>query len=100
MSWFYSGIVLGPALSPVLAGIFTEYTSITWRATQYFLCAASALSVALTAMFLPETSHPPLPHDRIREKRGKKFVPYWFNPIRSILLMRYPNIVTAVSATE
>ncbi|GMK54479.1 hypothetical protein CspeluHIS016_0110650 [Cutaneotrichosporon spelunceum] len=95
MSWFYSGIVLGPALSPVLGGIFTQYTAITWRATQYFLCAASALSVGLTFMFLPETSHPPLPHDRIKAERGVKFVPYWFNPIRSVLLMRYPNIVLA-----
>lgn len=95
MSWFYSGIVMGPALSPVLAGIFTQYTPITWRATQYFLCAASALSVGLTAAFLPETSHPPLPHERIKAERGKKFVPYWFNPIRSVLLMRYPNIVLA-----
>ncbi|BEJ01175.1 hypothetical protein CcaverHIS631_0510320 [Cutaneotrichosporon cavernicola] len=95
MSWFYSGIVMGPALSPVLAGIFTQYTPITWRATQYFLCAASALSVALTFMFLPETSHPPLPHERIKKERQVKFVPYWFNPIRSVLLMRYPNIALA-----
>ncbi|CAK9786620.1 MFS general substrate transporter [Cutaneotrichosporon oleaginosum] len=95
MSWFYSGIVMGPAFSPVLAGLFTEYTAITWRATQYFLCAASALSVGLTAAFLPETSHPPLPHTRIKAERGKKFVPFWFNPIQSVLLMRYPNIALA-----
>jgi MFS family permease len=95
MSWFYSGIVLGPALSPVLAGVFTEYTPITWRATQYFLCGASALSVALTAAFLPETSHPPLPHKRLKAELNKKFVPYWFNPIRSVLLMRYANIACA-----
>jgi len=92
MAWFYSGVLLGPALSPVLAGIFTQYTSETWRATQYFLCAAAALSVVLIAFFLPETSHPVLPHHKAKEERGKKFVLYVFNPFVSLGLMQYPNI--------
>ncbi|MDN8699339.1 hypothetical protein Q0L83_14275, partial [Staphylococcus aureus] len=87
----------GPALSPILAGIFTQYTSITWRATQYFLCAASALSLALLTIFFPETSHPPLPHETAKQATGKKFVVYWFNPARSLLLLRYPNISMIVS---
>lgn len=99
MAWFYSGVLLGPALSPVLAGVFTEYTSITWRATQYFLCAASALAVVLTALFLPETSHPPLPHDVLKKERGKKFVLYVFNPLTSLGLLRYVNIVTTTIAS-
>lgn len=29
MSWFYGGAVLGPALSPILAGVFQEYTAVS-----------------------------------------------------------------------
>lgn len=100
MSWFYSGVLVGPACAPVIAGIFTEYTAITWRATQYFLCATSALAVILVALFLPETSHPVLPHDKAKEATGKKFVMYWFNPVKSLGLMRFPNIVAVTTASS
>lgn len=97
MAWFYSGILLGPSLAPVLAGVFTEYTPLSWRATQYFLCGCSALAVGLLFMFLPETSHPVIPHDKAKEETGKRFVVYKFNPLRSLGLMRYPNVVMTVS---
>ncbi|TXT11164.1 hypothetical protein VHUM_01915 [Vanrija humicola] len=100
MAWFYTGTLLGPALSPILAGIFTQYTALTWRATQYFLCAASALSLILLTVFFPETSHPPLPHDTAKKATGKKFVVYWFNPARSLLLLRYPNITMITIASS
>lgn len=100
MAWFYSGVLLGPALSPVLAGVFTQYTPETWKATQYFLCGASALAVFLTAMFLPETSHPPTPHEVAQKETGKRFVPYFFNPLISLKLMRYPNVVTTTIASS
>lgn len=100
MAWFYSGVLLGPALSPILAGMFTEYTAITWRATQYFMCGASALAFALLALCFPETSHPVLPHHAAQKARGKKFVLYVFNPLVSLGLLQYGNIVMATIASS
>ncbi|EIW69837.1 hypothetical protein TREMEDRAFT_13217, partial [Tremella mesenterica DSM 1558] len=95
MGWFYMGALCGPSLSPVLGGILTEYTRPGWRLVQYILAGAGAISFFLTLFFLPETSHPPLPHDTMRAKTGKKFVIYWFNPLTSLGLFRWPNIVAA-----
>ncbi|KAK8850375.1 hypothetical protein IAR55_004293 [Kwoniella newhampshirensis] len=95
MAAYYAGVLLGPAISPVIAGIFTEYTAASWRSTQYFLAGCGALSVLATFFFLPETSHPPLAHDRMKEEQGKKFVWYWCNPFTSLGLVRWPNIAVA-----
>jgi hypothetical protein len=59
---------------------------------RFLLAALAAVSVALVAFFLPETSHGPLPHQILCEERGKKFVPYVFNPLTSLGLLRWPNI--------
>ncbi|XAO22220.1 hypothetical protein I312_100988 [Cryptococcus bacillisporus CA1280] len=95
MATYYMGVLIGPALSPILGGIFTEYTSQTWRSAQYFLAGCSALSVVLTFFFLPETIHPPTVHESLKKERGKKFVMYWVNPFRSVMLLRWPNIAMA-----
>lgn len=92
-----TSVLIGPALSPILGGIFTEYTSQTWRSAQYFLAGCGAFSVVLTFFFLPETFHPPTVHERLKRERGKKFVMYWVNPFRSVMLLRWPNIAMAVS---
>lgn len=89
--------MLGPAISPAIAGVFVQYTPAGWRSTQYFLAGTGALSVFLVFFFLPETSHPPLPHEVMKEETEKKFVPYWFNPFSSLGLVRWPNIALAVS---
>ncbi|WVR08471.1 hypothetical protein IAU60_005526 [Kwoniella sp. DSM 27419] len=100
MAGFYMVVLLGPAISPVIAGIFSEYTSTTWRTSQYFIAGMGALSVVLTFVFLPETSHPPLPHETLKKEKGKKFVWYWCNPFRSLALLLWPNIllITLVSS--
>ncbi|ODN82784.1 hypothetical protein L202_01060 [Cryptococcus amylolentus CBS 6039] len=95
MAMFYMGVLIGPTLSPIIGGLFTEYTAITWRAAQYFLVGCSALSVALTLFFLPETAHPPTMHEKLKKETGKKFVPYFVNPVGSLLLLRWPNIAMA-----
>lgn len=94
---YHRSVLIGPALSPILGGIFTEYTSQTWRSAQYFLAGCGALSVVLTFFFLPETFHPPTVHERLKKERRKKFVMYWVNPFRSVMLLRWPNIAMAVS---
>ncbi|WWD08489.1 hypothetical protein V865_006601 [Kwoniella europaea PYCC6329] len=95
MSAFYMVTLLGPALSPAIAGIFTEYTPAGWRSCQYFLAGCGALSIFLVFFFLPETSHPPLPHDTLRQQKGKKFIWYFCNPLTSLGLLRWPNILVA-----
>lgn len=67
---------------------------------QWFLVGIAALSVILTFFFLPETSHGPLPHDVLKKEKGKKFVVYYFNPLRSLLLFRWPNICLVVSPSQ
>jgi len=68
----------------------------SWRSSQYFLAGCGVVSFLLCYFFLPETSHPPLPHDTLKEERGKKFVIYWFNPFTSLGLFRWWNIVLVV----
>ena len=93
----HSQVLMGPAIAPLVGGIFTEYTALTWRSSQYFLAGVGCLALALTFFFLPETSHPPLPHTLLKEEQGKKFVVYYFNPLTSLGLFRWPNICMVVS---
>ncbi|WWC65403.1 uncharacterized protein I303_108021 [Kwoniella dejecticola CBS 10117] len=95
MSAFYMVALLGPAVSPALAGVFTEYTPAGWRSCQYFLAGMGALSVFAVFFFLPETSHPPLPHDTLKKEQNKKFVWFFCNPLSSLGLLRWPNILLA-----
>lgn len=71
----------------------------TWRSAQYFLAGTASLALLLTFLLLPETHHRPLPHTILKEERGKKFVPYIFNPFTSLGLFRWPNICCIVSAS-
>jgi multidrug resistance protein len=100
MGWFYTGAVLGPSISPILGAALTEYTAQSWRSTQYFLVGCSALSVVLTYFFLPETMHPPTAHQKLCEQRGKRFVPFIFNPLAILGLFAWPNIscITFISS--
>lgn len=72
--FFYSGILVGPALAPVIAGILTEYVQprgTGWRAMQYLLFAMGLLASLLVVMFLPETAHS-RGIDLIREERRSR----------------------------
>lgn len=44
--------------------------------------------------------HAPIPHDTLKEERGKKFVPYIFNPLAIFGLFGWPNIcaITFISS--
>lgn len=98
MSWFYGGAVLGPALAPVLAGVFQEYTAPTWRSMQYTLIGFGSLAFVLILFFLPETAHGETPHviacreASEREGRKRRFVFYWFNPVKSLGGLRWGNV--------
>lgn len=100
MAWFYSLALLGPAFSPVVGGLLTEYTHGRWggwRAMQWTLAGMGVLAIVLVVAFLPETawtreslkSAPPRPGSR----RLLPFRWVWLDPIRPIWLLRYPPIL-------
>lgn len=98
MGWFYSGALMGPSFAPVIGGLFTQYTRLSWRSAQYFVAGVTGLAFSFTFFFLPETSHPPLPHATLKAARGKKFVWFRFNPFAILGLFRWPNICAIVSS--
>ncbi|KAF8584881.1 MFS general substrate transporter [Ramaria rubella] len=102
MGVYYAGAVLGPAISPVVAGIMTEYAHGnrgSWRAYQYLLAAMGAACFLLILFVLPETSH----HrgiDRLQQENPhKRWLWVWLNPLRPLKLLRHRNIL-AISLTS
>ncbi|KAK4047439.1 hypothetical protein OIO90_006184 [Microbotryomycetes sp. JL221] len=83
MGLFYLGVLFGPAISPAIAGVLTEYVRPIgqgWRAMQWLLCAMGVSGTILCFFFLPETCHQrgveliraERQIDNIRNKRDKK----------------------------
>lgn len=54
MSVYYVGLLLGPALGPVIGGALVQRWS--WRATQWFQMAYGALILILISFALPDTT--------------------------------------------
>ncbi|KAM0750703.1 MFS general substrate transporter [Meredithblackwellia eburnea MCA 4105] len=112
MGLFYSGVLIGPALAPTIAGILTEYVYEGWRAMQWLLFALGALGSLLVFFALPETSHSKA-IDAIREERraakgdtglskaegeekwwkGEGWVWVWINPLEPLRLLARPHIL-------
>jgi MFS family permease len=92
--------LIGSSFAPLIGAAFTQFTSPGWRAAQYFVAGMAALAMGLTYFVLPETMHAPIPHDTLKQERGKKFVPYVFNPLAILGLFCWPNIcaITFVSS--
>jgi len=44
--------------------------------SRYFLAGCAALSSFVRFLFLPKTAHRSLPHEKLREERGNRFVFY------------------------
>ncbi len=72
--------------------------SCSYDHTRYCLAGFGVTAFLLTLFLLPETYHGKTPHQIACEERGVRFVPYWFNPFRSVLLLRWPNICMIVSS--
>jgi hypothetical protein len=92
-------------LKPILCAIlrYAHGSRGSWRAFQYLLAAMGALVFAMTALFLPETSHR-LGIDEVRASRASqgtkesnRWVWVWLNPLRPLRLLRYRNVLAIVS---
>lgn len=91
--YFLSGILIGPALGPLIGGVIVTYSS--WRNIFWLQTALAGVSSIGVILFVPETAH----HMRSvelaglpRKEKAKKLWS-WINPLRVIKLFRYPNIL-------
>ena len=97
--WFLSGTLIGPALGPFIGGIIVTYVS--WRDIFWLQTALSGFVTVAAILFLPETSH----YRRSTELAGlprlqkAKKLWKWINPVRIIILFRYPNLLVAGLST-
>lgn len=105
MGLFYAGAVLGPALSPVIAGIVTQYIpgkEGSWRANQFILAGMGTVCFLLMLFVLPETSHT-RGIDKARKALGPhakdKFIWVWINPLKPLDLLKQKSVL-AISLTS
>lgn len=55
LSWFMTGILVGPTLAPLLGGVLITFTG--WRVIFWVQSGLAALSVIMIVFLLPETIH-------------------------------------------
>ncbi|TFK65161.1 MFS general substrate transporter [Pluteus cervinus] len=90
MGIYFSIVLLGPGISPLIGGFMTHYVS--WRAMQALLGITTTFLLIWVVVALPETSHPGARGVDKARAEGKK--PSWFvNPLRPLALLRSPNIL-------
>ncbi|EKM56177.1 uncharacterized protein PHACADRAFT_95579 [Phanerochaete carnosa HHB-10118-sp] len=88
---FFGAVLLGAALAPFVGGTTAHYYS--WRGMQFGLCGFAIFCWILTLLVQPETSQPGARGiDKAREA-GKKDGWVWLNPLKSLALLRSPNVL-------
>lgn len=92
LSWTLATSQIGPALSPVLGGIFTTYAN--WRVTFWFLFGLSMLQFILVALFLPETGKE-IPYYEQRKVKNVRIIFLPYNPFKVIYTLRHMNFIIA-----
>ncbi|KAH7911119.1 major facilitator superfamily domain-containing protein [Hygrophoropsis aurantiaca] len=92
---FFGASLFGLAIAPLGGGLAAQYAS--WRQIHVILGAWGLLEFILVYFILPETSHPGARGiDKVDESRRSRFV--WINPLRSLLLLRSPNLLAIALA--
>jgi MFS family permease len=100
MGWFLSGTLIGPAFGPFIGGIIVTYTS--WRVIFWLQTALSGLAAIGCFVLLPETIH----HRKLDDLQGytpkRRMSVLWgmINPMRVLVLYRYPNLIMAGLASS
>lgn len=99
LSLFLSGTLIGPALGPFIGGIIVTYRS--WRDI-FWLQTALAGAATIFCFFLqPETIHAKrsVELEGLTTSKKAKQMWQWLNPLRILLLFRYPNLLLTVRIT-
>ncbi|TDL18887.1 MFS general substrate transporter [Rickenella mellea] len=97
MGIFFGAILLGPALAPLAGGVAAYY--FTWRHMHWSLMFCALMCFLSVVFFLPETSHPGSRGiEKLETDRRKPFHVVWLNPLKSVWLLRSPNLM-AVTLT-
>lgn len=94
MGILLSGTQLSPAIGPVVVGIIITYQ--TWRVAFWLLTALTGVGLICIIFFLPETFHHQF---GIRRANGEKVYWIWYNPLRPMILLKYPNLLLTVTST-
>ncbi|KAK7418018.1 hypothetical protein QQZ08_011415 [Neonectria magnoliae] len=101
LSWFLSGILVGPTIAPLLGGVVITFTS--WRVIFWILTGLSCLATVLVVFLLPETIHEMRPISteggtwRFLARLGSIINP--LTVIRPLVL--YPNLwITALAVSS
>lgn len=55
LSWFMTGILVGPTIAPFIGGVVTSFTS--WRVIFWILTGLCVVATVLVVFLLPETIH-------------------------------------------
>lgn len=97
LSWFLLATVVAPAIGPFIGGVIVTYR--TWRILFWLQAALGALAMGLMVFFLPETIKYKLKDDLGGYSVSEKVTRLcnWLNPVRVVKLLRYPNLLVAVS---
>ncbi|KAH7913869.1 MFS general substrate transporter [Hygrophoropsis aurantiaca] len=89
MGMFLAVQLIGPAVAPMGGGAAAHYAS--WRHMQFILCFASIVTLILSSILLPETSHPGTRGMDQPSASKRRFV--FINPLRSLYLLRSPAMM-------
>ncbi|THH29013.1 hypothetical protein EUX98_g5171 [Antrodiella citrinella] len=84
---FYAGVLIGPAIAPVIGGLISEAWS--WRTMQAAIFFSSVIFFMVTLLLLPETIHPGKSGAEKAQTKGFVFL----NPLKSLTLIRSPLIL-------
>ncbi|CAK7240813.1 MAG: hypothetical protein STHCBS139747_002261 [Sporothrix thermara] len=99
LGWFQSGVLIGPAVGPVLGGVLVTYTP-SWRSIFWFQSGMAGLAALLALFLLPETIHAHV-WAGVPSKRARAAVLLAaLNPLRLAALFCSWNVVAVALASS
>ncbi|CAK7207943.1 hypothetical protein SEUCBS139899_010758 [Sporothrix eucalyptigena] len=99
LGWFQSGVLIGPAVGPVLGGVLVTYAS-SWRSIFWFQSGVAGLGAVLALLVLPETIHHHAWADIPRWKDKIRVLLVALNPLRLAALFRTWNVIAVALASS
>ncbi|KZT64250.1 MFS general substrate transporter [Daedalea quercina L-15889] len=96
MGIFFGAAFIGPAIAPFLGGSAVHFAS--WRALHLLFALLAVVMFVVMYCFLPETSHPGT-RGADHKFGDEKWRWHWINPLRSLALLRAPNLILVTLVT-